>query len=120
MGALNVYLANATAYAVAIAALMDGECTIAELVQESGLGVTTVRKLVAALRRREIVYVAAWEKDRAGRSSIAAYAIGRGHRDVRRPSGKSAKQRKTEYDARRRLLALERGATFRETRMRAS
>lgn len=117
MPSLHQYLSNVSAYAEAIYALTQGPCTVKELVAESGLAYNTARKFVHSLRRRKLIYIAAWEHDTTGRSTVAAYGWG-GKKDVQRPPGKTIKERKAKYMAKIRAIALQTGKPIGETRLR--
>jgi len=114
---LNKHLANVSAYAETVYALTHGACTVFDLSSESGLGLITIRKFVAALKRRGLIRVAAWETDRLGRSSIAAYNWGRG-KDAPRPPRKTMEERRAKYYQKRQHLAIERGTSVKHTRVR--
>ena len=116
---LNKHLANVSAYAETVYALTHGACTVFELSSESGLGLITIRKFVAALKRRGLIRVAAWETDRLGRSSIAAYTWGRGRgKDAPRPPRKTMAERRATYYQKRQRLAIERGTAVKNTRVK--
>jgi hypothetical protein len=117
--ALNKHLANVSAYAETVYALTQGACTVFDLSEESGLGLITIRKFVAALKRRGLIRVAAWETDRLGRSSIAAYTWGRGRgKDAPRPPRKTMAERRATYYQKLQRLAIERGTSVKHTRVR--
>jgi hypothetical protein len=114
---LNKHLANVSAYAETVYALTHGACTVFDLSEESGLGLITIRKFVAALKRRGLIRVAAWETDRFGRSTIAAYAWGQG-KDATRPPRKTMEERRATYYQKLQRLAIERGTSVKHTRVR--
>ena len=114
---LNKHLANVSAYAETIHALTQGACTVFDLSSESGLGLITIRKFVAALKRRGLIRVAAWETDRLGRSTIAAYTWG-GGRNAVRPPRKTMEERRATYYQKRQRLAIERGTAVKHTRVK--
>lgn len=115
--ALNVNLANTTAYAEVIATLVDSGGTIPALSQESGLALTTTRKFVAALKRRKLVRVQAWDKDSLGRTVIAVYEWGSAP-DAKRPARQTMEERRARYYAKLQTLAILRGTSVKETRVR--
>ena len=117
MPAITKHLANVSAYAEAIYALTQGACTIPDLVAESGMASNTARKFVASLRRRGLLYIAAWEKDTTGRFTVAAYAWG-DSKDVKRPPKKTMEERKAKYMEKIRAIALRTGTPVRQTRVR--
>jgi len=96
VSALNRQLGNAAGYASLIQSLIDGRCTALELITESGLAGTTVRKFLSAMRRRGLVHIAGWEADSVGRMVMPVWELGEG-RDSARP-----KQTATERSAKRR------------------
>lgn len=102
MANLAKNLSNVVAWARIIECLLDGVHTVKELHDESGLGLNTIRKLMTVMKRRDRIFIAAWERDSspAGRYTIPAYALGSGP-DVLRPLSKTA----TERSRRRRLVA---------------
>jgi hypothetical protein len=114
---LNKHLANVSAYAETVYALTHGACTVFDLSSESGLGLITIRKFIAALKRRGLIRVAAWETDRLGRSSIAAYTWGRG-KDTPRPPRKTMAERRATYYQKLQRLSIERGTAVKHTRVR--
>lgn len=114
---INKHLSNASAYAAALEGLMDGASTVHELSEESGLALSTLRKWVAALKRRKLVFVSAWEKDPLGRHTRPVFALGRDKRDVPRPPRQTMEQRRKTYYAKRRVLAATRGTTMKQTRV---
>ncbi len=117
MPSKHTYLSNVSAYAEAIYALHQGPCTVKELVAESGMAYNTARKFVHSLRRRDLIHIAAWEKDTTGRFTVAAYGWGEG-KDVKRPPIKTLKERKAKYMEKIRAIALHTGTPVRKTRVR--
>lgn len=115
--ALNVNLSNVSAYAEAVYALTQGACTVFDLASESGLALNTTRKFLASLKRRGLIRVAAWETDRFGRSTIAAYAWGQG-KDATRPPRKTEGERRAKYYQKLQRLSIERGTPVKNTRVR--
>lgn len=115
--ALNVNLSNVSAYAEAIYILTEGASTIKEICRESGLGDTTTRKFVASLRRRGLVRIAAWEEDAQGRHVIAAYEWG-SKPDAKRPPVQTLQERQRRYKAKIQHLAMLRGTSVRNTRVK--
>lgn len=59
-----------------VAAMVSGPQSIEDLVEASGLCVTTVRHYVLTLRKEKAVRVAEWQADRRGHLSVAGYAMG--------------------------------------------
>lgn len=114
---LNVNLANTTAYAEIVAALVNSEGSIPALSQESGLALATTRKFVAALKRRKLVRIQAWDKDSLGRTVIAVYEWGSAP-DAKRPARQTMEERRARYMAKRKALAILRGTSVRKTLVR--
>ncbi len=115
--ALNVNLSNVSAYAEAIYLLTEGASTIKEICRESGLGDTTTRKFVASLRRRGLIRIAGWEQDAQGRHVIAAYEWG-SKPDAKRPPVQTLRERQIKYKAKIQHLAMLRGTSVRNTRVK--
>lgn len=64
------------AIAKMLAAMIEEPKSIEDLVEASGLCVTTVRHYVLTLRKEKAVRVAEWQADRRGHLSVAAYQVG--------------------------------------------
>jgi len=76
---------HAACYAEAIAALTNsGPVGVKGLTEVTGLHFNTVRKLVNALHRRRLVYIAEWGQDYIGRFVTPLYAMGNVN-DVKKP-----------------------------------
>jgi hypothetical protein len=59
-----------------VAAMVSEPQSIDDLVEVSGLCVTTVRHYVLTLRKEKGVRIAEWQASRRGHLAVAAYAIG--------------------------------------------
>jgi hypothetical protein len=59
-----------------VAAMVKEPQSIEDLIEVSGLCVTTVRHYVLTLRREKAVCIAEWQADRRGHLSVAAYKVG--------------------------------------------
>lgn len=79
---------GALSMAKVISALLDGPCSVPELVGLSGLSANTVHEYMRALRKEGVVHIGAWEKDATGRESLRIFKFGPG-KDVAR--GKKSK-----------------------------
>lgn len=79
---------GALSMAKVISALLDGPCSILELMGLSGLSANTVHEYMRALRKEGVVHIGAWEKDGTGRESLRIFKFGPG-KDV--PRGKKSK-----------------------------
>ena len=117
MASLNADLSSSTAYAEAIAMLIERGGTVPEVAEQSGLGYNTVRKLVRALHRRRIVRVALWRRDSLGRARNPVWIVGSGQ-DSSRPPGMSLEERVRRYDDKRREIAQRLGVPMRRVRLR--
>lgn len=106
MSNLNNEVSGVTAFALCFGCLLDGPCTVFELIEESGIHENTARKLLRILKRHKRVHIAAWENDSAGRAMIAAYALG-DKPDVKRRPRKTPTQRSAARRARLRLARLQ-------------
>ena len=84
MPTIKRHLANVTAFATAIEAMMDDDQTVDELVALTGLHENTVRKMVRALHGR-VIYIERWVTDSIGRYTTASYCVGR-HPDAKKPA----------------------------------
>ena len=69
---------NAISLSKLVAALVAGPCTYAELEEETGLHVVTLRRYVKAFRREGLLHIGGWEKDPRGRDQIAIFKWGSG------------------------------------------
>lgn len=76
---------NALAFANLVTALIDGDYTMRELADVSGLAIATVRRYVNALHKLHAVHVSGWDQDDCGRYRAAQYTIGEGV-DVKKPA----------------------------------
>lgn len=102
---LNVYLSTAAAYATFIECLLDHPMTVFDFIEETGLGESTVRKLLLILKRRERIYVQSWAAASDGRFTLAVYALG-SEPDAARPKRKTQKQRSQKWARNIRLKKL--------------
>jgi predicted ArsR family transcriptional regulator len=102
---LDRHIAHAAALSYLIEALYESSLTADELCKLTGLGDTTVRKIIRCLRRRGVLRVDVWRNDSMGRATIAAFRLGRGPDAVRR-CAKTATERSADRRARdqRRLM----------------
>ncbi len=74
---------GALSMAKVISALLDGPCSVPELMGQSGLSSNTVHEYMRALRKEGVVHIGAWEKDATGRESLRIFKFGAG-KDVPR------------------------------------
>lgn len=110
-------LSNATAYSYVIETLLKEGGAIKDLHEDSGLGDATIRKLVMCLRKRGILYVCGWEKDRLGRACAPIYKLG-SNKDVPKPKPRSQKDKDRDSYDRRKEVSLRLGIPFRDVRMK--
>lgn len=75
---------NAALFAMALEELMTGPTTRYELEETTGLSRQTVLSLISALRKRKLIRIGGWERDRMGKASMAAFVFGQGE-DARKP-----------------------------------
>jgi transcription initiation factor IIE alpha subunit len=85
MPTIKRHLANATAFATVISAMLDEPMTVAELQEITGLHVNTTRKLVNALHGK-VTFIERWTTDSLGRYMVAEYRVGR-KPDAKKPEG---------------------------------
>lgn len=93
------------AFSKMVAAMVDEPKSIEELVEVSGLCVTTVRHYVLTLRRERAVRVAEWQSDRRSHLSVAAYQVGSGGDAAKPKAQKTAAGDRWRDWENRRLLA---------------
>jgi hypothetical protein len=99
------HLAYATGFAELCLALNEGEYTKPQLVEKTGLAMNTVVKWLNVLKRRHLIYVAAWTRPARG-CPAAVFAWGYMEVDKPRPKPKSS----SEYSSNYRNRQLERKA----------
>jgi DNA-binding transcriptional ArsR family regulator len=80
---------NYLSAAAMLRALVDGPATTAEIVEETGVAIRTVRLYVRAMRQQRLIYVARWEADSQGRRKTAAYLFGPDKSDAPNPPRES-------------------------------
>lgn len=101
---IHKHLAHATAYSYAVELLLTDGASVQELMEETGLGDATCRKLCMCLRRRGVLYIRGWDPDPVGRRVRPIYKIGK-LADVPRPPLRTSSQRRKDRVARQRLEA---------------
>lgn len=117
MPSLSKHVSNSTAYAVVIELLLRRGGTTQEIREQSGLGDTTVRKLIQALRRRGILRVALWKRDSIGRPVLPVWSFGTAP-DVARQPAISKQDRLDAYNQKRREIGERLGVPMRHVRLR--
>lgn len=116
MASVNADLSSSTAYAEAIAMLIERGGTVSEVAEQSGMRYNTVRKLVRALHRRGVLRIALWKRDGIGRERLPVYIVGKGP-DAVRPPGMTQAERAQRYWEQRRQIAERLGIAARNVRM---
>lgn len=98
-----------TGYANVIDLLMHEGACIRDLIEETGMSHTTLRKFVLCLKRRELLYVRGWAPDSIGRMVLPVYKLGRG-KNVPKPNAISQnekeKRRWAKVKAQRNVLSF--------------
>lgn len=89
---------NAMSFALMMDALTDDACSIPELMEHTGLHVTTVRDYTRELHKLGVIHIAAWEKDDFNRYNVRFYALGR-KKDVPKPAPSKGSVRAKAYRA---------------------
>lgn len=80
---------GALSMAKVISALLEGPCSVLELMGLSGLSANTVHEYMRALRKEGVVHIGAWEKDSTGRESLRIFQFGPGKDVPRRKKSKA-------------------------------
>jgi predicted ArsR family transcriptional regulator len=93
------------AVAIMVSLLIEGPATVQDIADETGLTEQSVRDYMRAMRKRRAVHVAAWEHDKAGRQTRAAYRLGRKPDAARVPPRTNADRMK-HYRARKKDAQL--------------
>lgn len=96
---------NALSFARMIRALLDGPCTFAELMEETGLSYDSVRLWMRELHRQGVVHLSSWVEDSRGRKQVRCFAFGPG-RDAKRPPPLTDARKQALYAARQKARAL--------------
>lgn len=81
-------------YAKLIRALVDAPMTVAELAEETGYHVVTVRAYLKALKKESLTYIADWVADKTGRRNTPMYAFGTKKDAPRKPECRAASMRR--------------------------
>lgn len=67
---------NCLSFSKLMRALMDGDMTLQELADETGLHYVSVLRYCRALRAEGVLYVADWRPDARGNLSLKVYKVG--------------------------------------------
>jgi hypothetical protein len=97
---------NHDAFGRILQELIEGPCTVAELVDITGLHFITMQRLTHTLYKMKVIHVAAWEKDCKNRWSIRAYALGHG-KDKPKPKPTPRHVRRLSWPSRHKGSAME-------------
>jgi hypothetical protein len=92
------------AIAQMVACLADGDATVPDMAEHSGLCQFTVRAYVRAMRRAGAIHVSAWCHDECGRQTLAGYKVGR-KQDARRVPPQTRAQMAKNQRARKKMAA---------------
>jgi hypothetical protein len=100
---------NALSYALLIKALRQGDMTLAELAEETGLHYLTVALYTRALHKVGEVHISGWAPDLLGRLSSKLYKLGPG-RDAKRQPLTQGERQQRRRDKRRAVALIQRTA----------
>lgn len=95
---------NALTFAKLMAALLEGDYTLRELAEETGLHYVSVLRYCRALRRENVVHVAGWRPDARGNMTMVVYRVGN-RADVPKPI-KQKKDIARDYRARKAMKEM--------------
>jgi hypothetical protein len=101
---------NALSYALLIKALRQGDMTLAELAEETGLHYLTVALYTRALHKIGEIHIIDWASDPLGRKSSKIYKLGPGRDAKRQPLTQVQRQRRRR-DKRRAIVLIQRMAS---------
>lgn len=99
-------------YVLFIKTLLENPATTAELIELSGLGATTVREYIRALRWAKLIYIFDYTVDVNWRTRSEIWAWGPGMPDKPRPRKKSMAERAAAYRARKKRMKQDRLLSF--------
>lgn len=103
---------TAHSQAIILRALVDGPCTIQDLIDESGLNISAVYNYVRELRKHKLIYLVDKAPDRRGQKSLDIWRFGPDKRDTYRPTSAKERQKKCrENKKKREVHALLAGIT---------
>lgn len=74
---------NALSLAIMLGEMLDGPFTVKSLMEVSGLGKTSLYRLLRTFHAKKVVHISDWEKDAAGRVCVPVYSLGVG-KDAKR------------------------------------
>lgn len=87
-------------------ALTEGDQTVEDLVEVSGLCDVTVRAYVLTFRKEKAIHVSGWDVDRRGRVTRPAYSIGEKKDVVRKVVPINGAERARKYRERKRISRI--------------
>jgi hypothetical protein len=96
---------NALAWAKLIRCLLEGDCRVADLVEETGLSHLTIGIYLNYMRREGVAHVTTKEPDRNGRLLIKVWRLGDGKELAPPPQSREVKNAKLREKTRRARLA---------------
>jgi len=76
--------------------LREGEYTVHELAELTGLHENTIGEYLRAMHKRKVVYVAGWGPDARGGMNVREWSLGE-QKDKPKPKAKSAVERQKNY-----------------------
>lgn len=85
---------GAMSYALMVRLMLDGELSIRELAEQTGLHSVTVGQYTREMHRAGACYICAWQQDRRDRDTIRIYKIGVGKDAKRRKLSDRERQRR--------------------------
>lgn len=104
---------NALSAALMMRAMLDGPCTVKELIEVTGLARQSVWRYLRALHKVGAIHIAEWESDALDRPQIPAFSMGVAN-DKARPKQPRARKsrRKQRYarDVQRAMIQMTAGA----------
>lgn len=95
---------NAIALSKLIVTMQDMPCTYHDLVDATGLNITTIRHYLLALHKEGGCYICGWEKNSRGIDCTPVFSLGRG-RDKPRERKSDAARNRT-YRAKKAQIAM--------------
>jgi hypothetical protein len=75
---MSLIKVNQEMYARVFKMLIEDPCTTHDIVEETGMHLTTAQSLMRCFNKHKIVYIKSWEKDVKGRDCTQVYAFGKG------------------------------------------
>lgn len=85
-----------------ISALLEGEQTVPDLHERTGLCASSLRHYMQVFRQMRLVYVAGWHCDKRGRLTVRAYSLGREKDAIKKVTPINRAELARKYRARKR------------------